>query len=275
MTTFSERFGFAPPDAEITTRDAPDELRTSVVDVAYEAGMTPRRLRTLVCKTLFIAPDSSNWSEFPNIDEEVRRLLDDAQWHEVYDIIEAIATELPASTVFLPHPGAAPRQGGYVFFEDRLNRLFRKRGIGWQLSDKQIAYRGTEAVGMALRGVDELVRETGRPTAASELHQAIADLGRRPLADITGAIQHAMAALECAARDHVGSHDTLGQLVQRNPQLFPPPLDTVVIKAWGYTSNVGRHLIEGHLPSFEEAELMVGLSAVLCRHLARKASAPG
>lgn len=276
MTTFSERFGFAPPDAEITTHDAPEELRASLVDIAYEAGLTPRSLRALVCKTLFIAPDANNWSEYPNIDGEVRRLLDDARWHEVYDIIEAAAAVLPPTMQFMPdRPGAAPRQGGYAFFEDRLNRLFRKRGIGWQLIDKQIAYRGTEAVAMALRGVDELVRETGRPTAASELHQAIADLGRRPAADITGAIQHAMAALECAARDHVGSRDTLGQLVQRNPQLFPPPLDTVVIKAWGYTSNVGRHLIEGHPPSFEEAELMVGLSAVLCRHLARKTSASG
>lgn len=276
MTTFSERFGFAPPDAEITTRDAPEELRTGVVDVAYEAGMTPRTLRALVCRALFIAPDSNNWSEYPNIDNEVRRILDDAHWYEVYDIIEAVAAELPATMVFpSTRPGAEPRRAGYAFFEDRLNRLFRKKGIGWQLANKQVEYRGAEAVEVALQGVYELVRDTGRATAASELHLAIADLGRRPTADITGAIQHAMAALECAARDHAGSRDTLGQLVQRNPQMFPPPLDTVVTKAWGYTSNFGRHLIEGSPPSFDDAELMVGLSAVLCRYLARKKSASG
>lgn len=276
MTTFSERFGFAPPDAEITTRDAPEELRAAVVDVAYEAGITPRALRALVCKVLFVAPDSHNWSEYPNIDDEVRRILDDAHWYEVYDIIEAVSAELPATMVFAPtRPGAEPRRAGYVLFEDRLNRLFRKKGIGWQLVNKQVEYRGDEAVEAALRGVYELVRDTGRATAASELHHAITDLGRRPVADITGAIQHAMAALECAARDHASSRDTLGQLVQRNPQMFPPPLDTVVTKAWGYTSNFGRHLTEGNPPSFDDAELMVGLSAVLCRYLARKKLASG
>lgn len=234
MTTFSERFGFAPPDADITTRDAPEELRTTVVDVAYEAGMAPRSLRTLICKILFIAPDSNNWSEYPNIDNEVRRILDEADWYEVYDIIEAVATELPATMLFPPvRPGAEPRRAGYAFFEDRLNRLFRKKGIGWQLINKQVEYRGAEAVEVALRGVYELVRDTGRATAASELHHAITNLGHRPAPDVTGAIQHAMAALECAARDHAGSRDTLGQLVQRNPQMFPPPLDTVVTKAWG------------------------------------------
>lgn len=273
MTTFSERFGFAPPDAEITTREAPEELRASVVDLAYEAGMTPRALRALVCRVLFLAPDANNWSEYPNIDNEVRGILDDAHWYEVYDVIEAIAAELPQNMNFVPHPGAEPRRVGYAHLEYRLNLLFRKRGIGWQLSNKQIEFRGTEAVETALRGVFELVRDTGRATTASELHHAITDLGRRPNPGITGAIQHAMAALECAARDHAGSRDTLGQLVQRHPQMFPPPLDTVVAKAWGYTSNFGRHLVEGSPPSFDDAELMVGLGAVLCRYLARKKSA--
>jgi hypothetical protein len=271
MVTFSERFGFAPGDAEITTRDAPPELRVAIIDMAYEAGMTPKSLRALICKALFLAPDPGNWSEYPNIDEEVHRILDDAQWYEVYDVIEVISAELPETMSFLPkHPGAERRRAGYLFFEERMNQLFRKKGIGWQLANKQVEYRGTEAVEAALRGVYELVRDTGRVTAATELHNAIIDLGRRPTPDVTGAIQHAMAALECAARDHAHSRETLGQLVQSNRQMFPPPLDTVVTKAWGYTSNFGRHLVEGQPPGFDEAELMVGLSAVLCRYLARK-----
>ncbi|BFI96044.1 MAG: hypothetical protein RSP_15540 [Rhodanobacter sp.] len=273
MSTFSERFGFEPRDAEISTRDAPAELRSSVVDIAYEAGLSPRPLRTLICRVLFEAPDPSNWSEYPNIDEEVRRTLSDAPWYEVYNVIEAVSNELPATAMFPPlFPGGEPRCSGYVHFEERINRLFRKKGIGWQLINRRLEYRGTEGVEMALHGVYELVRDTGRATAATELHQAITDLGRRPEPDVTGAIQHAMAALECAARAHACSSDTLGQLIQRNPQMFPPPLDSVVSKAWGYTSNFGRHLVEGRPPNFDEAELMTGLSAVLCRYLARKKS---
>lgn len=273
MTTFSERFGFEPSDTEISTRDAPVELRSSFVDIAYEAGLAPRSLRAIVCRVLIEAPDPNNWSEYPNIDEEVRRTLGDAPWYEVYNVIEAVSHELPATAMFPPSfPGGEPRRSGYAYFEERINRLFRKKGIGWKLVNRQLEYRGTEGVETALRGVYELVRDRGRATAATELHQAVADLGRRPEPDVTGAIQHAMAALECVARDHVCSSDTLGQLIQRNPQMFPPPLDTVVSKAWGFTSNFGRHLVEGRPPNFDEAELMVGLSAVLCRYLARKKS---
>lgn len=79
-----------------------------------------------------------------------------------------------------------------------------------------------------------------------------------------------MATLECVARDVIGSKDTLGQLIQRNPGLFPKPVDQIVEKAWAYSSNFGRHLMEKKPPEFEEAELMVGVSGVLCRYLARR-----
>ena len=45
----------------------------------------------------------------------------------------------------------------------------------------------------------ELVR-AGLATASEELHKAIEDLSRRPTSDLTGAIQHGMAALERASR---------------------------------------------------------------------------
>jgi hypothetical protein len=49
-----------------------------------------------------------------------------------------------------------------------------------------------------------------------------------------------------------------GDLVRRNPALFPPPIGEIVSKAWGYSSNFGRHLQEGAPPTFEEAELLGG-----------------
>lgn len=41
--------------------------------------------------------------------------------------------------------------------------------------------------------------------------------------------------------------------------------------AWGYASEHGRHLREGHNPSFHEAELLVGLSASLSNYIIQKA----
>lgn len=269
MSTFSERHGFALGDADIITREAPPELRSAVVDMAYEAKLMPSDVRRIACATLFLRPDPSNWSEKPNIDHEVRKIMEDAAWYDVYDVIEAIAKALPDGYLSSPFSGE-PEPVGYTRFEERLNKLFRRKGIGWQLMKHQVEYRGPETIEVALQGVYELMHAVGRPTAANELHEATRDLGRRPAPEITGAIQHAMAALECVARDYASSGDTLGDVIKRNRPLFPAPLDILIEKAWGYTSNRGRHILEGQPPTFEEAELIVGFSAVICRYLARK-----
>ena len=88
---FSSRHGYALPDAEISVRhDAPEELRSIIVDIAYEAGLQPKTLRTSVCRVLRVAPDPSNWSDFPNVDGELRDLLRSAEWFQIYDVVEAI-----------------------------------------------------------------------------------------------------------------------------------------------------------------------------------------
>ena len=91
MNSFSERHGFQAEDAEISVReDAPRELRGVLVDIAYEGGMNPHTMRSLVCRALRAREDPNNWSAFPNVDGEVRSHLDACQWWEVYDVIEAI-----------------------------------------------------------------------------------------------------------------------------------------------------------------------------------------
>lgn len=256
MDRFSSRHGFEREDAEITVRhDAPVALREAVISIAYGCGFKPSDLRSMLCTILYRAPDRSNWSEYPNIEGEVRDLSEDLEWFEVYDFIEGLASA---------------RQRGEHSVEDELNRCFRRMGVGWQLIAGRLEVRGTETFELTVRhGIDQL-RQQGKTTASSELHEALRDLSRRPDAEVIGAIQHALAALECVARDTCGSKDTLGDLVRRNPGLFPKPVDEVVSKAWGYTSNFGRHLQEGRPPQFEEAELMVGLSGALCRYLTRR-----
>lgn len=109
------------------------------------------------------------------------------------------------------------------------------------------------------------------PTAANEIHEALTDISRRPTADVTGAIQHAMAALECVAREVDGSSDTLGRIIGR--LTLPAPLDGALHKLWGFASEQGRHIQEGREPRFEEAELVVtvasAVSVYLLRHHAR------
>jgi len=258
MERFSDRHGLRPPPAEITVRhDASEEMRGVIVDIATQQGLGPLQLRPLLCRVFYKRPDPQNWTEYPNIDHEVRQLMDESAWYEVYDAIEAVAAELQRS-------GRAPA------FEAEINRYFERAGIGWKLVAGRLEMRGPEAFEEAMHSARQQLQALGKTTSAAELHEAIVDLSRRPQPEVTGAIQHAMAALECLARDVVGSTDTLGSLVRRNSGLFPRPLDTVVEQAWGWSSNFGRHLQEGQQPSFEEAEMMVGLSGVLCRYLSRK-----
>jgi len=195
METFSERHGYNR-DIPITTREAHEALRTAVIDVAYRLGMKPSALRTILCRVLFETPNRNNWSETPNIDEEARGLMTDAAWYEVYDVIEQISIALSPN----PHPMFPSMSAASREFESELNRLFKRRGIGWQIRDRRVEYRGEEGVAAALDEAPQMLAATGRVTATTELNEAVKDLGRRSSPEVTGAIQHAMAALECVAR---------------------------------------------------------------------------
>ena len=86
---------------------------------------------------------------------------------------------------------------------------------------------------------------------------------------MTGAIQHAMSALECTAREVTGKRNlTLGRLVPRLD--LTPPLDGAVDKLWGYASERARHIREGQCVTTEEAELVVTLACSLCTFLVRR-----
>lgn len=105
------------------------------------------------------------------------------------------------------------------------------------------------------------------------IDEALEALSRRPSPNLSGAIFHAMGCLECVARDVVGDEKaTLGQILKKYPGLAPPPLDTALEKMWGYASNEARHVVEGQKPGREEAELVVGIAALMATYLSKKNS---
>ena len=255
--SFSTRHGFRRvQEAPIAVRaDAPHELRGVIPQLAYECGFRPKTLRPVVCRTLRKREDEGNWTEYPNIDSEIRTLIDDCEWYRVYDVVEAIA-------------GAAQDSDK---FETELNAYFVENGIGWKLVTGKIEVRGAEVFEQSVKQAESVLQASGFSTARSELHEALGDLSRRPTPDVTGAIQHSMAALECVARVACADEKaTLGEIMKRYRDLIPKPLDEAVTKIWGFASENARHIAEGREPSFEEAELVVGMVASVVTYLAKK-----
>ena len=256
--SFSQRQGYHPNDAEIAIREgAPESLRFALPEIAKTIGMSWKAVRTVVCKTLFIAPNAQNWSD-SNISAEVHQLLDSCDWFKVYDVAEALWQDM----------SNAPDQQEQ--FREKLNRLFHERGIGWELSDAgQIEYRGDEPFAVATREVVDVLSVSGHGTAAGEIHEALSDISRRPTPDRTGAIQHAIAAMECTAREVTGEPNlTLGKLVKRLGLL--PPLDYALEKLWGFSSDRARHLREGQSVDADEAELVVSIACAVCTYLVKR-----
>ncbi|AJE23884.1 Hypothetical protein Achr_f1900 (plasmid) [Azotobacter chroococcum NCIMB 8003] len=188
----------------------------------------------------------------------------ECKWYKVYDIIERI----------LHHIGENSYRETFDSFQSELNEYFIENGIGWKVANGIIEMRGTESFESIVKSAQATEQIAGHITASKELHQAISDLSRRPHPDPTGAIQHAMASLECVAREITGDRKAnLGDIMKRYGAMVPTPLDQAIIKAWGFASENGRHLREGREPSFNEAELIVGLCASLGSYLIKATKA--
>ncbi len=264
--SFSRRNRYGGPSRDITVReDAPETLRFMVLDTARQLDWGPSALREVICGVLRVRPDLGNWSEFPNIWNEVQGLMFNCQWFQVYDVIEAL------HAAFSKRDQKSGGQDAAEFAEE-VNAFFVEEGIGWQLVHGEILTRGAEAFESVVKAAVSALENSNRPTAASHIHEALEDLSRRPNADLPGAIYHAMGALEALARDLTGdTKATLGEILKRYPDLLPKPLDGALSQVWGFASNEARHVQEGHEPTREEAELVVGLSAVMTTYLTQKA----
>lgn len=256
---FSKRQGFhSLNEKEITIReDAPAGLRGFIRIAFYDLKKNPSDLRAITTRVLKIPPDRNNWSEYPNIDYEVEQHLENCEWYYVYDIIEAIIQNLNTQQL--------------ETFSEEINEYFIANGIGWKIVNGLIQTRGDEIFETAVMTVVTVLETAKLQTAKTEIKEALKDLSRRPEPDITGAIQHSLACLECVAREVAGDKKaTLGELIKKHPNIVPKPLDTAIEKIWGFTSEQGRHLREGNAPEYLEAELVVELSAAISTYLGKK-----
>lgn len=257
MEAFSTRSGYMPEEKTISIRDeAPESLRSFVLLTA-KSYFALKQIRDIVCSKSYSSPDANNWAENSYMESEIERLLSECDWPYVYDIIEALYENL----------NSLNKQA----FSEQINKFFVKNGFGWLLSNGLITYRGEAPFENIKKDALHDMEIKGLDRSKTELEESIKDLSARPKPDLTGSIQHALAALECAIR-RASDDDThtLGELVKRHPDLFPQALGEAVKKIWGFASENGRHVREGKSVDKDVAELLVGLSCSLCGYISKR-----
>jgi AbiJ N-terminal domain 4 len=262
LEQFSRRHGFSAAPAEILIRnDAPQNVRGALLMILEgELQVRPTTIRDWLCTILRELPDQNNWSEYPNIWQECQNLMYCAPWYRVYDFVELVYDRLANSQDL-----ARANQ-----WANAVNEYFVESGVGWRLVDGQLESRGQEAFEMAVDSARQALDEATLTTAKQEIHEALRDLSRRPDPDLTGAVQHAMAALECTARQVTNDpRATLGEILRRHPDIVPRPLDESLSRMWGYASEMARHIREGRTPGRPEVELIVTVAAAVCTYLAQ------
>ncbi|HET6841119.1 MAG TPA: hypothetical protein VFK06_05450 [Candidatus Angelobacter sp.] len=262
---FSQRHGFVPRQ-ELIREDAPEIVRHQVYEflssrmrseysTTLEAG---EEAYQFVCTVLHRIPTNESTSAW----RDVRKLLNTCAWYQVYEVLEALYR--------ITEDGTKNGLAAAGIYEEDVNTMLQHENIGWKMKDGLLEYRGSESFEITVETAKSALDAVGRTTAREEIHKALEDLSRRPSPDLTGAVHHAMGALECVAKDVCGEEKgTLGDIVKRHPEKFPQPLGEAVSKLYGFASDKGRHIKEGGEPAQKEAELIVGIAATVATYLIR------
>lgn len=252
---FTDRLGMEIPEIPIEIRyEAPNGFRLYLLQLMCRyAGL--KKIRSCVCFITKEAENPNNWGENDFMKSEVQGILETCPWNRIYDIIEYFYESLSHKK---------------DEFEKEINDYFVEKGIGWKLVNGVIETRGEDVFEQKIAEAVDVLGKANLKTSQNEIHEALKDMSKRPDPDITGSVQHSMAALECLCREITGHKSTLGKLIVDNPDIVPKPLNNAVKEIYGFASEKGRHLLEGKDPAYEEAELVVYLSATLCSYLAKK-----
>ena len=297
--SFLRRYGLDPEPLITIRNEAPESLRNFLVtlygkDVELYLGIILDSMRD-VCAIPF---SQAKYTEYTEISGEVAALTMQCEWFHVYAAIEEIYNKLiemreirrrsPASLSglgtepllnrdFLSGSSSHQRtvyersQLDANGFAKELNRYFRANGIGWQLTDGKVEYRGNDDFEITFNDSLIALDKSGLTVARRELMQARTALSIRPEPDLSGAITHSMNAWLSVSRAIIGNENAdPGEILRRKPDLMPRPMDQAIKNLWGYSSQYGRKASETKVPTFHEAELVVHVSAAATTYLVRK-----
>ena len=142
---FSEREGLRSAGPLIYD-NAPDSVRYGIREVFTVLGYErPSEQRGVLCKVLRIPPDLGNWTEYPNVDNEVIDLLTTTSWYKFFDALERIPRHLQ------PHDHA-------IYF-DEVNSLLAEEMVGYRFESGHLVRVGTEEFHTAVAAVQTALQD--------------------------------------------------------------------------------------------------------------------
>jgi hypothetical protein len=167
--SFSKRHGFSQAKDITIREDAPENLRSFVLQTARSLGLGVHLQRQVLCRALRV-PYSEELGRRRREEIEVEELMmNSCPWFKVYDIIEAFFASLAHYDEYSGEDHARA-------FADEINEFFLDEGIGWQMVGGQVVTRGTESFEAVVTAAISALEASERPTAAKHLHEALQDL---------------------------------------------------------------------------------------------------
>ncbi len=261
--SFSTRHNLQKNSPKIEIRwECPQNIREGLISIArYRVKLSPDIVYTALCKLRYESEVRNPWPDDDKTWVRCESQINSAEWFEVYDFVECLFEDVN------PHYDQEIIQK----WEVEVNRFFEINGVGWKLKIGKLITRGDDAFERTVKQATTNLKKAQLLKSRSEIEEALYCISRRPKANLTGAVRHCMAALECTLREVTGNRKpTLGDLLSRNQALFPGNLAQTLEKLWGYSCEYARHAREDRSLSRPEVELLVSISAACCSYLSEK-----
>jgi hypothetical protein len=235
--TFSQRHGIRRPEAGLTYEAAPDKVINGLFNTLRDLeGDIPDdffgRCVRVAGAYLDLDIEDLEWEDVEigrnDLSHMIRKQLQakDGGWHEFYDFVEVIFVCLPI--------------GLRDQFSNRINDVFRRNYIGYELRDAKIERLGGTPGDATIAEARGLLRDERFDGPNEQFLKALSFLSQRPQPDLANAVKDAVGALEGLVRilldkPKILLSDATKQLVRWGR--LPAPLAKVIDGIYAYRGN--------------------------------------
>lgn len=263
---FSQRYGYRAAEQALVYEDAPDAIRQGLREVLEKCEYSaPSAQRAVICAALRARPDQGNWSEYPNIDQEVDSLLYSLEWWQFYDLCEKLSRKI-GPEIHVQNSG--------TYFDMKLNELFKEEGIGYEIVDGYIARSVSPEFTEAAAAADTALSDADTHGASLEQFRKASSFLNAMPPDYENAVKEAVNSLEGVLQVVTGMHgQSLPSLLSKLDPPLPSKIRKICLELYGYGSGTqgGRHAgIGGYVPGGEEAEFILHCVAAAVRYIASR-----